>query len=79
VEVGQGERPALESLRLQEHVNLTDYCRFFYHQAVHANIIGLDKVLGPVCISIQKVRRTRTCTTARTHARTHRTRVTAHY
>jgi hypothetical protein len=56
VEVGQGERPALDSLRLQQHVNLNDYCRFFYHQAVHANIIGLDKVLGPVCISIQKVR-----------------------
>jgi len=54
VEEGQGPKPKSSDLYLQEHINVFDYRRYFYHQTVHANIIGNDKQLGQICISIQK-------------------------
>lgn len=54
IEEGRGPRPQSKDLHLQEHINVFDYRRYFYHQTVHANIIGNDKQLGQICISIQK-------------------------
>jgi hypothetical protein len=51
-EEGKGKK--VKVFTLQEHINIFDYRRYFYHQTVHANIIGNDKQLGPICISIQK-------------------------
>lgn len=53
IEEGQGLKRT-NDLTLQEHINYYDYHRFFYQKTVHANIIGNDKHLGAVCISIQK-------------------------
>eukprot|EP01087_Luapelamoeba_hula_P001780 TRINITY_DN1158_c5_g1_i3.p1 TRINITY_DN1158_c5_g1~~TRINITY_DN1158_c5_g1_i3.p1 ORF type:complete len:1011 (+),score=196.48 TRINITY_DN1158_c5_g1_i3:393-3035(+) len=52
VEAGQGPKK-MNELQLQEHINCTDYHKYFLG-SVHANIIGNDKLLGAICISIQK-------------------------
>lgn len=39
---------------LYEHSTIFDYRRFFHLRTVHTNIIGNEKRLGPVCVSIQK-------------------------
>lgn len=43
------------SLTFQERNQLSDYENFFYGKTAHVNIIGTEKTLGNVCISIQKV------------------------
>ncbi|KAL6046391.1 Rap1 GTPase-activating protein 1, variant 2 [Balamuthia mandrillaris] len=54
IEEGQVGAATEPTLMLQEHINIFDYRRYFYMKTVHANIIGNDKHLGPVCISISK-------------------------
>ncbi|KAL6070694.1 GTPase-activating Rap/Ran-GAP domain-like protein 3, variant 2 [Balamuthia mandrillaris] len=49
---GNGE--GCTDLTLCEHLSTSDYRRYFYGKTVHTNIIGTDKVLGPLFISIQK-------------------------
>jgi RAP1 GTPase activating protein 1 len=57
---GQGTEGALQNLTggtsvtLYEHFTSLDYRRYFFQKSVHTNIIGTEKKIGPVCISIQK-------------------------